>query len=236
MTTGGDPFAPAPVDPPAFDGVIPQDAGPPISYGPPPVGSGPGFGGPPQPSLRPPLNTFAVLAPIFGVLVPPAGVAFGHLALPQIKRTGQRGWPAAICGLALGYLLSAVLVLVLVWLLATDDRGANSGAAAPSSARGAAPPPSVVTSVAPAPRRPHTKLDLDQATVGKCVEIQKRDEGGLEGDGVSGDEALDLYQVSCAHRVGVYTVIARVSTDSECNSTYVASPPDRSFAVCLNRY
>jgi len=38
------------------------------------------------------------------------------------------------------------------------------------------------------------------------------------------------------HRDGVYTVVARVAADSDCNTTYVAAPPDHMFAVCLNRY
>lgn len=178
------------------------------------------------------MNTYAVLALIFGFLVPPAGVAVGHLALPQIKRTGQRGWLAAVCGLVIGYLLCVVLLVLLVWLVAVGDRGSNDAAATQWPVPVASPPPSVVTSIAPAPIRPHVKLDLGRATVGKCVEIEKRDEAG-EGPR---DDALDLYEVPCQHLPGVFTVVARLPDDAECNSTYVASPPDRSFSVCLNRY
>ncbi|WP_297592990.1 DUF4190 domain-containing protein [Mycobacterium sp.] len=187
---------------------------------------------PQQPAPPPPLNTYAVLALVFGILVPPAGVAVGHLALPQIKRTGQRGWLAAVCGLVIGYLLCVVLLVLLVWLVAVGDRGSNGAAAMRSSVPEANPLPSVVTSIAPAPIRPHIKIDLGRAMVGQCVEIEKRDEAG---DGTR-DDALDLYEVPCQHRPGVYTVVARAPADAECNSTYVASPPDRSFSVCLNRY
>lgn len=222
------------MDAPAPEGLTSDDAGPPISYAAP---GGDTFGAQPgHPARQPPLNTYAVLAPVFGVLVPPAGVAFGHLALPQIKRTGQRGWLAAMCGLVISYLLCAVLVGVLIWLLAGGDRAADVAGGRTSPGPAAAPPPNDVTSIAPAPVRPHTKLDFSQATVGTCVEIEKRDEIGADTDSVSDDEALDLYRVPCQHRVGVYTVVARVSTGAECNSTYVASPPDRSIAVCLNRY
>jgi hypothetical protein len=236
--------------PPLPGGAAPA-AGPPTSYGSPAAGDfESGFGGvhsgteqwprhdyyfynrPAQSPRQSPLNTYAILSVVFGVLIPPAGVAFGYLALPQIKRTGQRGWLAAVCGLVIGYLLSAALVALSIWLLATGGGGSHAGGGPAPSAPGAAPPPSVVTSLAPAPMRPHTKLDLHRAAVGKCVEIQKRDEIGWE----DSDEALDLYEVPCQHRVGVYTIVARVSTGAECNSTYVASPPDRSLAVCLNRY
>lgn len=235
VTTGGDPFAQAADDTPAAQRLAPA-----IDYDAAPVDiSGWYFDGAHHetrrnstPPTEPPLNTYAVLAPIFGVLIPPAGVAFGHLALPQIKRTRQRGWLAAVCGLVFGYVFSVLLVALLIWLLVSRDHtshGARSGA---ETAPSIAPSPGVVTSMAPAPMRPHTKLDLRAATVGKCAEIEKRDQSGEENN----DEALDLYQVPCQHRVGVYTVIARVTTGSECNSTYVASPPDRSFAVCLNRF
>lgn len=206
MTSGLDPFAP-------------QEAGPPVSYGMPPGGDR--RHRPP----RPPLNTFAVLAPIFGVLVPPAGVAFGHLALPQLKRTGERGFLAAVCGLALGYLLCAALVLAAVW--AVTLRG-SAGTPPPVAAEPVTPSQTVVTSLAPAPLRPRTKIDLADARVGQCVEIQLREGGD--------PEALDLFVVGCEHRVGVYTVAARVSTDRDCNSTYVAVPPSRAFAVCLTKY
>ncbi len=64
-------------------------------------------------------------------------------------------------------------------------------------------------------------------TVGTCAEIQKRDVG---------DDALDLFGVPCEHRQGVYTVVARVNDDSNCQSTYIAAPPDHSFALCLNEF
>ena len=51
-----------------------------------------------------------------------------------------------------------------------------------------------------------------------------------------GNDALDLFKVDCAHKEGVYTVTARVGANYECRSVYVAAPPDRSFALCLNPY
>jgi hypothetical protein len=82
--------------------------------------------------------------------------------------------------------------------------------------------------VAPAPTSPRVKLDLARVAVGTCAEIQLR--------GGESEDALDLFGVPCEHRDGVYTVVARVSTDADCRSTYVAAPPDHSFALCLNRY
>lgn len=245
MSTNGDPFARAPADPFAMAHAEPEDDGPPISYGAtevsanclPDNGSRPACAPWPVPNARlgprpatDRRNTYAVLAPIFAILVPPAGVALGHLALPQIRRTGERGWLTAVCGLVLGYLLSAALLAALVWLLVAGGRGTGRDQSEPASAGGASP--SVVTSIAPPPVRPRHKIELSQATVGQCAEIEKRDSA----DDVGRDDALDLFEVPCQHRVGVYVVVARVSADAECSSTYVAAPPDRSFAVCLNRY
>jgi hypothetical protein len=178
-------------------------------------------------------NTFAVLSPIFAVVVPPAGVALGHLALPQIRRTGERGRAAAIAGLVIGYLMCVVLIAALIWWL-TSDSGSNTTIASVSPTAptdqmpSTQPRRSTVTSVAPPSTVPRIKLDLAQVPIGTCVEIQLRsDEGG---------DALDLFKVDCEHKEGVYAVTARVSANYECRSVYVAAPPDHSFALCLNPY
>ena len=88
MHPGEDPFGSPSGDP--------FGAPPPVTYGA-QTGGYPGFGAPPPaapfgaPPPRGDLNTLAVLSPIFGVIIPPAGVALGHLALPQISRRGERG-------------------------------------------------------------------------------------------------------------------------------------------------
>jgi len=66
---------------------------------------------------QPPTNTMAVLALVFGVLGGLISIPFGHVALSQIKRTGQGGWAAAVTGLVLGYLWLAGLVALLVALV-----------------------------------------------------------------------------------------------------------------------
>jgi peptidyl-prolyl cis-trans isomerase B (cyclophilin B) len=169
-----------------------------------------------------------VLSPILAILVPPAGVVLGHLALPQIRRTGERGWLAAVVGLVLGYLMCAALLAGAIWFASNSHNRSTQATPATTPPPRATPSTSVVTSVAPPSTTPRIKLDLAQATVGTCVEIQIRGGGG--------DDALDLFKVPCAHRDGVYTVVARVQNDSDCNTTYVAAPPDHTFAVCLNRY
>jgi Domain of unknown function (DUF4190) len=228
MTVAGDPFRQAPVGPPRpLSGPAPHTSVQPPAPWPfvPPSGT-------PYPPTERPHNTLATLSPVFAVVAPPVGVILGHWALVQIHRSGERGRAAAIWGLVVGYVLTmALLAAVILW--ATPDPSGRSelvpdpGAIAAAPPPRVLPPPVVVTSVAPPPISPRVKLDLAQVTAGTCAEIQKRD---------IGDDALDLFGVPCEHRQGVYTVVARVATDFDCRSTYIAAPPDHSFALCLNEY
>jgi hypothetical protein len=177
-------------------------------------------------------NTFSVLSPIFAIVVPPAGAVLGHMALAQIRRTRELGRKAAIFGIVAGYVLTAALIAGLIaWL--TSDGSAGSAQAVSGdittivSAPPSLAPPSVVTSVAPVPITPHVKLDLSTVPVGTCANIEKRD---------TGDDALDLFAAPCEHKQGVYVVVSRVGDTTDCRSTYVAAPPDHSFAVCLNEF
>jgi hypothetical protein len=228
MHPDGKPFEPQSADPfgtPYGPGSVPPNPGP--------LGQGTLIGRPHgAPSAD--YNTFAVLSPIFAVVVPPAGVVLGHLALPQIRRTGERGRAAAIAGLVIGYLMCLALIAALIWWLTSDSQsGTTSASTAQSASASPAPPttrarPSTVTSVAPPSIVPRIKLDLASVPIGTCVEIQLRSD--------EGNDALDLFKVDCAHKEGVYTVTARVSANYECRSVYIAAPPDHSFALCLNPY
>ena len=228
MRPSGNPFEPQSVDPfgtPYGDASVPPSTTP---FGQ-AARIGAPYGAPPSADY----NTFAVLSPIFAVVVPPAGVVLGHLALPQIRRSGERGRNAAIAGLVIGYLMCLVLIAALIWWLTSDsDSGEATASLSPSAAPYQVPPapprPSTVTSVAPPPNVPRIKLDLATVPIGTCVEIQLRSD--------EGNDALDLFKVDCAHKEGVYTVTARVPAGYECRSVYVAAPPDRSFALCLNPY
>jgi peptidyl-prolyl cis-trans isomerase B (cyclophilin B) len=69
-------------------------------------------------------NGFAVSALIFGLvggnILP---IVFGHVALAQIGRSGERGRGMAVAGLILGYLsLAAVIVIVIVVAVAAANR------------------------------------------------------------------------------------------------------------------
>ena len=76
----------------------------------------------PPPGATPPMiansgssrtNTLSILALVFGVLGSVLGIVFGHVALSQIKRTGEGGRGLAIAGLVVGYVQLGVGVLIL---------------------------------------------------------------------------------------------------------------------------
>lgn len=61
-------------------------------------------------------NTMAILSLVFAFFVSILAVVFGHVALGQIRRTGESGRGMAIAGLVLGYIGIAVTVIgVIIW-------------------------------------------------------------------------------------------------------------------------
>lgn len=53
---------------------------------------------------NPRTNTFAIASIPTGLLVPPVGIALGHLARKRIRETGEQGAQFALIGLTLGYI------------------------------------------------------------------------------------------------------------------------------------
>jgi Domain of unknown function (DUF4190) len=86
--------------------------GAPASYG----SAGPAFGQPAygQPA---PTNSLAIAALVSSLLLAPLGIVFGHVALGQIKRTGEAGKGLAIAGLAIGYVGTVLSVLCLIFVM-----------------------------------------------------------------------------------------------------------------------
>ena len=76
-----------------------------------PQGYSEGFSGPR------PTNGMAVAALVCSILVAPLGIVFGHISLSQIKRTGEDGRGLAIAGLVIGYLVTALSVVVTVGIV-----------------------------------------------------------------------------------------------------------------------
>lgn len=80
-------------------------------------------------------NTLATLSAIFAFLFAPVGAVLGHLALSDIRRTGQSGRARAVLGLAVSYtIIVATVVTIIVWLIARPSvHSVQSGRAASTS-------------------------------------------------------------------------------------------------------
>lgn len=63
-----------------------------------------------------PQNTLAVVGFILSFFVAIAGIVCSHIALSQIKRTGERGRGLAIAGLAIGYTFLALTIAFYLFL------------------------------------------------------------------------------------------------------------------------
>lgn len=67
---------------------------------------------PPQPART---NTLAIVALIGSFFIGLVGIICGHIALRQIKRTGEKGRGLALAGTIIGYVQVAVVVLILIF-------------------------------------------------------------------------------------------------------------------------
>lgn len=62
-------------------------------------------------------NTFALVSIITAFLSPIAAIVFGHMALSQIKRTGDAGRGLALTGLIIGYAYFVMIALFVLFYL-----------------------------------------------------------------------------------------------------------------------
>lgn len=96
--------------PPAPNASAPYPVGQNAQYA--PYGTTP-YGAP----LAPRTNTLAIIALVLGLTVPIGGIICGHMALAQIKRTGESGHGLALAGTILGYVFTGFMVLYLIFVI-----------------------------------------------------------------------------------------------------------------------
>jgi hypothetical protein len=65
----------------------------------------------------PPTNTLAIVAFVLSFVVSVGAVICGHIALGQIKRTGEGGRGFAIAGLVIGYVGIGVTALIILFYI-----------------------------------------------------------------------------------------------------------------------
>ncbi|MCI0156352.1 DUF4190 domain-containing protein [Leifsonia shinshuensis] len=97
-------------------GTQPQYGGQP-QYGAQPYGAQPGSPYPYAYAPEPRTNVLAIISLVSAFFVSLAAVITGHIALAQIKRTGENGRGLALAGLIIGYVgIGAGVLFFLAWL------------------------------------------------------------------------------------------------------------------------
>ena len=94
----------APPPPPAAPA---QPAAPQPGYAQPAYGGQPGY-------YAPPTNTLAIVALVLAFVFSIVGAILGHVALGQIKRTGEGGHGIALAAVIVGWVFTGIGVLVVV--------------------------------------------------------------------------------------------------------------------------
>lgn len=114
---GAEPPAPPAAPQPPYGQPAPQPYGQP-GYAPPAYAQQPGY---PQPyAAGPATNSLAIVALVLSLsgfivgLTAIGGIVCGHLALAQIKRTGEAGRGMALAGVIIGYCLVGIGVLLVL--------------------------------------------------------------------------------------------------------------------------
>jgi peptidyl-prolyl cis-trans isomerase B (cyclophilin B) len=97
---------------------------------------------PPDAAERPRYNVMAIIAFVGAFVIPVAGIVCGHLALAEFRRgTPERGREFALAGTVLGYVFTALwlvvivllVVALLVWGLNAGGHGMGSGFSGPGN-------------------------------------------------------------------------------------------------------
>lgn len=111
-----------PVPPiPSPDEVVPPAAAPSAAEpptAPPPPTAYPAYGQPAAPGgyYAPPTNTLAIISLVLAFIISIGGIICGHIALSQIKRTGEGGRGLALAGLIIGYVFTGFWVLYFLFI------------------------------------------------------------------------------------------------------------------------
>lgn len=67
------------------------------------------------PPAGPSTNILAILALVGAFVFAPAAIVLGHIALGQIKRTGEAGHQLALWGMILGYVFTGLWILIIIF-------------------------------------------------------------------------------------------------------------------------
>ncbi|WP_348786773.1 DUF4190 domain-containing protein [Leifsonia sp. NPDC080035] len=81
----------------------------------------------PYPAQKSGTNVLAIIALVGAFVFPLAGVICGHIALSQIKRSGESGRGLALAGLIVGYIYIAFIILMVILAIVFSAVAASAG-------------------------------------------------------------------------------------------------------------
>ena len=71
---------------------------------------------PEQGPPAPPWNSLAIVAFVLAFMAPPGAIVCGHIAMGQIRRTGEQGHGLALAAAVIGWAFTAAVALfVVIW-------------------------------------------------------------------------------------------------------------------------
>lgn len=79
----------------------------------------PATASPAAPAALPPYNTLAIVGFVLVWFTVILGIVFGHIALSQIKRTGERGHGLALAAVIIGWVELALGIIITIIVLLT---------------------------------------------------------------------------------------------------------------------
>ncbi|WP_087081240.1 DUF4190 domain-containing protein [Mycobacterium dioxanotrophicus] len=240
---GNDPFAGQgggfpPAGPPGFPGAPggppgfpPQ--GPPPGYPPGP----PGYGPPPGPQSGQ-TNALATLSIVFGVVFAPIGAVLGHLALSQIKKTGEKGRERALIGLTVSYLMIFVAIIALVVFLVLNKNDSSSSTTTTTTTTSKTSTSKTTTkrsttrTTVPAPPPPPQpqQVHVTDLRAGDCIQIEEHGASPNNPDA----KAVTMVRSACLAIPGIYRV-DKVAPTNVCTDQFIADA-DQTIFACISPY
>lgn len=173
---------------------------------------------------QPRTNGLAIAALVGGLVLAPLGIVLGHIALSQIKRSGEQGRGLALAGLIIGYIFTTLMVLSIVWLMmianAVSSAFDNFDSDTYSSdyyATQTSQSYSTYASTAPTYDSASTAEVIENASVGDCV---SRILGSSNGDGTN---SVTVTEASCGSASATHRVTSRGSRASDCSYDWVST-------------
>jgi hypothetical protein len=169
-----------------------------------------------------PTNGMAIAALVGALFISPLGIVLGHIALSQIKRTGEQGRGLAVAGTIIGYIGTAIWIFCIVWLIiianaftsalndidSDYDYYTTPSYTTPSYS-------TYTTTASPSYNSASTADVIDGASVGDCIQ---RTLGSSNGDGTS---SVIVAAVSCSSSSATHRVVSRGTSTSSCAYDWV---------------